>query len=89
MKALVLVMLAAGLAAPALAADKDAAPAKKERLICKRDDTTGSRMAKQVCKTAAQWTAAEASETDGRLETLNRPSTTLDGTKPLAGPPKA
>ena len=28
---------------------------KKERLICKKDPTTETRMAKKICKTAAQW----------------------------------
>ena len=28
---------------------------KKERLICKRDPNTETRMAKKICKTAAQW----------------------------------
>jgi hypothetical protein len=35
-----------------------AAPApapKKERKICKLDDTSGSRMAKRICLTAQEW----------------------------------
>ena len=28
---------------------------KKARLICKKDPTTDTRMAKRICKTAAEW----------------------------------
>ncbi|WP_326525822.1 hypothetical protein [Sphingomonas sp.] len=38
-------------APPAAAAD-----AKKDRMVCKREDATGSRMgAKRICRTASEW----------------------------------
>lgn len=57
MKTLAFVILTASLAAPALAADADQAPKpKKERLICRNDEDSTSRMgAKRICKTATEW----------------------------------
>jgi hypothetical protein len=45
-------------AAPAASdSTEQAAPVKKEKKICKTDpEYTGSRMKKQICLTAAEWT---------------------------------
>ena len=65
-----LVSLVAGVFAAALAASgpdsaagaADGAPAtevvqKKEKVVCRSERTTGSRMATRVCKTESQWAA--------------------------------
>jgi hypothetical protein len=58
------------LAAAATAEEGDTGKGKKERKICKRYESTGSRMLwVKVCKSAAQWRAdAEAAkEADGTV----------------------
>jgi hypothetical protein len=64
MRKLVIAFVAAALAVPAFAAsDTPSAPGqpeqsqkpKKEKKICKRANTTDSRIATTECKTAAEW----------------------------------
>jgi hypothetical protein len=72
MKKIALALFAAALAMPALAADP--APSdqhyskpKKPHLICKRDDSTGSHMAKSVCKTAEEWAGTSVDSDHSKL----------------------
>jgi hypothetical protein len=47
-------------ATPALAAENGGKPQKKERLICKREVTTGSNArSRRTCLTAEQWAQSE------------------------------
>lgn len=48
---------AALVAIPALAVAEDAKPlkAKKPPKVCRTDETSGSRIVRQICKTQAQW----------------------------------
>jgi opacity protein-like surface antigen len=63
MKMIALAFLAVSLAAPAIAADSNAVQKpKKPHMICKRDDDTGSRMSKVICKTADEWAGRNAVE---------------------------
>lgn len=56
---LVLIAPTPGAVDPAQAAGH--APVKKERRICKREITVGTRLAPRTCLTAAQWADAEES----------------------------
>ena len=65
MQIVALALLAGALATPALTADATGQPdakAKKPHLICKRDQSTGSHMAKAVCKTAGEWATTVESD---------------------------
>ena len=57
-------LLAALAAAPAdAAASGQPQEQKKDRLICKRDDATESRLgSKRICKTAAQWRGEKSND---------------------------
>ena len=79
MKLVALTFLAAVLATPAVAADPTPAPTdqhyskpKKPHLICKRDDTTGSHMAKSVCKTAEEWAGTSMDSDHNKLGVVSR-----------------
>ena len=60
MKIIVALGLSLALAAPALA---DTAP-RKEKLVCKRDTSVGSRLSRSTCHTKAEWEALEADRSD-------------------------
>ena len=57
-------LLALALAAPAAPAPA-ATEAKAERKICKREETSVSRMAKKICMTADQWRAQQRGGSGG------------------------
>ena len=78
MKIIAVAALTVALAAPAVAADTQDAPKSKPHLICKRDEGTGTRMQKRVCKTAAEWGNAGADADEGQLDAINREATTRD-----------
>lgn len=70
--ALVPVMIAVATVAPSKAdhathtAAAKVPAAKAEKMICKRNGATESRMgSKRICKTAAQWRRNEGTSTDG------------------------
>lgn len=52
--------LALGLAAPLSAADREAAPAKPDRKICRREDVIGSIIPAHICLTRAEWAELDA-----------------------------
>jgi len=61
------VLLVLAISTPAMAAPAESKNAKKERLICKRDVRTASRMNTQrSCRTYAQW--EEHSRANGNTE---------------------
>jgi len=75
MNKIALALLGVALATPALAADpadQHYSKPKKPHLICKRDDTTGSRMAKSVCKTAEEWAGTTIDSDQGKLGIVSR-----------------
>ncbi|MDK2768250.1 hypothetical protein [Sphingomonas sp.] len=57
-----LLLAAPMISTPAIAQDAAPAAAKpvKEKKICRRDNTVGTRLAKYVCLTRAQWESREA-----------------------------
>lgn len=57
---LIVLALGVALASPALAADTpEAAPAdSKDKVICRKERPTGSRIPEKICMTKAQWEAA-------------------------------
>ena len=64
--------LAFAVSAPALAADEQPEADKKEKLICRTELATGSRVRKnRVCLTEAQW-AELHSKTKKGIDDLNR-----------------
>jgi hypothetical protein len=68
MRMAALTFLAVSLVAPAAAADnKDEQKPKKAHVICKRDEDTGSRMSKVVCKTAEEWARRNLDEDSPRI----------------------
>jgi len=77
MKTIALGLVAIALATPALAteptpADQHYSKPKKPHLICKRDDTTGSHMAKSVCKTAEEWAGTSMDSDHNKLGVVSR-----------------
>lgn len=78
MKSLLLLVLAASVASPAVAADPTtagtgSAPAaakaekpKKEKKICKSIASSESRLGTNVCKTAAEWAKDEGQHNGGQ-----------------------
>jgi hypothetical protein len=77
MKMIAFALLAAALASPAVAGDKnkqqtDGNATKKPHMICKRDQgATGSHMSPLVCKTAEEWQAMNEAG-NGKLGTMAR-----------------
>lgn len=71
MRTFFLISLAALLGSPVVAADTDL-PAK-ERLICKRQQSTGTRFATRICKTPAQWEAISEQHRRDMKEMIDRP----------------
>jgi hypothetical protein len=76
MKLVALTFLAAALSSPALAADPQQQPdqvhryekPKKPHLICRRDPSTGTRMATgRVCKTAEEWAGSTVNDDGVKL----------------------
>lgn len=77
-------LLIAAIAAPPLAAvpvlgvasaEEAAAPKQKQRRICRREPTTGTRLAApRVCRTQREWdeTAQQAREDMDRMQTRSR-----------------
>lgn len=64
--------VALALTAGPLPADPPTATGETEKLVCKRIDTTGSRVSgKRVCRTAAQW-QQEANEARRVTQDLQR-----------------
>ena len=77
MKKIALALVAAALATPALATDpappeQHYSKPKKPHLICKRDDSTGSHMAKSVCKTAEEWAGTSVDSDQTKLGVVTR-----------------
>jgi hypothetical protein len=78
MKTIVFALLACAVAAPALAADPQQQGDQvhryqkpdKPHLICRRDETTGSRMAARVCKTAEEWAGTSVESDQNKLGTM-------------------
>ena len=67
--------------APALAADPAAsdtqapaaeAPAKPEKVICKRDNTVGTRLSRATCLTKSQWKARERQADEQKTNVMDR-----------------
>ena len=77
MKTVALAFLAAALATPALAIEpappeQHYSKPKKPHLICRRDEGTGSRMAKSVCKTAEEWAGTSVDTDHSKLGVVTR-----------------
>jgi hypothetical protein len=79
-KTIAFAFLTFALAAPSAAADPQQQPdqthryekPKKPHLICRRDDTTGSRMARNICKTAEEWAGTTVESDQNKLGTVTR-----------------
>jgi hypothetical protein len=77
MKTVALAVLAAAIATPVLATEpappqQHYSKPKKPHLICKREDSTGSHMAKSVCKTAEEWAGTSVDSDQAKLGLVTR-----------------
>ncbi|APZ99560.1 hypothetical protein BWQ93_14505 [Sphingopyxis sp. QXT-31] len=64
------------LSVPALASPNDeeaVAVDPKDKLVCKRQQATGTRFFKKICKTAAQWDALAEQHRRDLREAIDRP----------------
>ena len=77
MKTFALALLACAMATPVLAtepapSEQHYSKPKKPHLICKREDSTGSRMTKSVCKTAEEWAGTSVDSDQTKLGVVTR-----------------
>ncbi|MBV8687629.1 MAG: hypothetical protein JOZ90_08215 [Alphaproteobacteria bacterium] len=74
MSIFVALMLVTGAAQGAPAATPEAAPPPKEKLICKRDESSSTRLGAgpKICKTAAQWLGKRAPAQGGGGDAAGR-----------------
>jgi hypothetical protein len=74
MKLAALALIAMALPGAAYAQDQQATEAKpvKAKKICRRDATTGTRVAKQTCRTADEWAQLDGAKADEAGQALER-----------------
>jgi hypothetical protein len=77
MKTIAFALLTLALAAPAAAADSQQSDQthryekpKKPHLICRREEDTGSRMSKSICKTAEEWAGTTVESDQNKLGSM-------------------
>lgn len=74
MRNVALVALVAALAVTATASRAEGDSAKpEEKLVCKKQQQTGTRFGKRICHTAAQWDEISEAHRRTMAETINRP----------------
>ncbi|MXO58782.1 hypothetical protein GRI89_04410 [Altererythrobacter salegens] len=90
MKAKLFIVAALGMAVvatPVGAADDESGKDAKEKLICKTDGATGSRIRKnRVCKTEAEWREYQAQTQNNLDRYSNRQGQTNGGAGQAGGP---
>jgi uncharacterized membrane protein len=83
-QAMVKVLVGAALATGAAAAfaSTPAAPAQKEKLVCREQAKTGSRFTKRECRTAEQWEAMAEQHRRSGKEMIDRPVVPITNARP-------
>ena len=65
------VMAATGMQPTATAASAQVTSSRDDRVVCRRDDQIGTRLAPRVCLTRAQWRQREVEERRTARDTMN------------------
>jgi len=75
---LVTILMASGVASMLMPPSYAEEAKKENRLICKREQQTGTRFARKICRTAAEWDAMETIAKRAAAEVVNRPTTDIE-----------